>query len=371
MPVDADDVPAAMDLPPAPADTLPAMPHPAMLHRLRHVPRPEAVAAVASLGVSVGLLAVKFAAYALTSSAAVYSDALEGVVNVLASGFAAYALVLAHQPADADHPYGHGKIEFLSAAFEGGMILLAAVLMLARAARVAATGEAPTALGWGAVLMAAAGAVNGAVGWSLVRLGRRRGAMVLEADGHHLLTDAATSAGVVLALLLVRATGRAWVDPLAAAGLGLFVGFTGLRLLRSAGGRLMDKQDADDEALLGRLLDAHLPAASSSSSSPPAGRSDPPICSYHKLRHRHAGREHWVDFHVRVPASLDVAEGHRVASLLERELQAALPPCHATAHVEPCGDPACPACAAGETERHDPAYRSDHDVRNATPRSDP
>src|SRR5215212_5977956 len=104
-----------------------------MLRGVRNIPRPEFVAAAASVAVSVVLLAIKFAAYYMTGSAAIFSDALESIVNVVASVVAAWSLFLAHQPADAQHPYGHGKVEFLSAGFEGGMILIAAIVIVGRA----------------------------------------------------------------------------------------------------------------------------------------------------------------------------------------------------------------------------------------------
>lgn len=302
--------------------------------RLRHVPSAERTAAAVSLGVGIALLAIKFLAYALTGSAAVFSDALESIVNVLASGFAAWALVQAHQPADEDHPYGHGKAEFLSAAFEGGMILLAALLILAKAAETFYVGAAVERVGRGAVLVGVAGLVNGIVGGFLIRVGRRQGSMTLEADGRHLLTDAVTSAAVLFALLAVKFTGVGWIDPLIAAAVAIYIAWTGLDLVAGATAGLMDRQDSADEALLRSLLDAHVG---------PAGL-EPRVCSYHKLRHRHAGRFHWVDFHVRVPADWDVDRGHRVASTLEREMEAALGEGRATAHVEPCHDPACGVC---------------------------
>ena len=314
-----------------------------MPSRLRHVPRPERTAAAVSLAVGVGLLGIKFLAYALTGSAAVFSDALESIVNVMASGFAAWALVLAHQPADEDHPYGHGKAEFLSAAFEGGMILLAALVILAKAADTLVAGADVERIGRGAILVAVAGLVNGGVGGFLIRVGRRQGSMTLEADGRHLLTDAVTSAAVLAALLGVGLTGRAWIDPAVAAAVALYIGWTGLRLISPAAAGLMDRQDAADEALLRSLLDAHVGAAGAS----------PAVCSYHKLRHRHAGRFHWVDFHVRVPAHWDVARGHQVASLLEREMERALGEGNATAHIEPCREASCAVCgdAGREGER--------------------
>ena len=142
---------------------------------LRNVPRPELIAVVTSVVVSVALLVIKFVAYYLTGSAAVFSDALESVVNVIASMFAAYSLFLAHQPADEQHPYGHGKVEFMSAGFEGGMILLAAFLIIVRAIQAFVQGPHVTSLDAGLVLMAVAAVVNGVVGMRLVAAGKRRG----------------------------------------------------------------------------------------------------------------------------------------------------------------------------------------------------
>src|SRR5512138_927150 len=154
-----------------------------MLRLLRNVPRPELTAAAASLGISILLLVLKFIAYYLTGSAAVFSDALESIVNVLASAFAAYSLFLAHQPADEQHPYGHGKIEFLSAGFEGGMIILAALVIVARTIEGIVHGVHVQQLQAGILIMTAAGAINGALGFLLLRSGRRRKSLTLEADG--------------------------------------------------------------------------------------------------------------------------------------------------------------------------------------------
>src|SRR5688500_11120440 len=143
-----------------------------MLPSLRHVPRAEAFAAATSVLVSAVLLAVKFTAYYLTDSAAVFSDALESIVNVIASLVATYSLLLAHQPADAQHPYGHGKVEFLSAGFEGGMILVAAAVIAFRAVEEMLVGPGAHELDVRLVLVGAAGAVNGAVGLLLLQAGR-------------------------------------------------------------------------------------------------------------------------------------------------------------------------------------------------------
>jgi cation diffusion facilitator family transporter len=306
-----------------------------MLRWFRHVPKPEMNAAAMSVGVSVLLLVLKFVAYYLTGSMAVFSDALESIVNVLASSFAAYSLMLAHQPADAQHPYGHGKVEFMSAGFEGGMILLAALLILARAIQELFVGPAITAVDSGLILMVIAGCVNGAVGLYLIRAGRRAGSVTLAADGKHLLSDAVTSVAVVIALVLVKLTGWRTIDSIAAMVVAVYLGYLAWDLLSQSAAGLMDKQDEADGRVLRGILDAHLA---------PAGK-PPLICSYHKLRHRHSGRYHWIDFHIMVPADWNVAHGHEVASSIEWEIEKTLGG-NATAHVEPCVDEKCSACGS-------------------------
>ena len=294
----------------------------------------ERRAAILSLGVSVALMAVKFVAYFVTGSSAIFSDALESIVNVLASALALYSIVLAHAPADARHPYGHGKVEFLSAAFEGGMILLAALVITGRAVEQLLRGAQLQRLDVGLALTGGAMLVNALVGTLVLRAGRRHGSIALEADGRHLLGDAVTTAGVLVALGLVRLTGVSWIDSLGALLVAIYISRTGYVLLRRATAGLMDEQDVEDERLLRSILDAHV-----SPDGPP-----PRICSYHKLRHRHSGRYHWVDFHIMVPARWTIDRGHQVASALEYEIERALGEANATAHVEPCADETCLGC---------------------------
>jgi cation diffusion facilitator family transporter len=301
---------------------------------LKHVPSAEVAAVLASVIVSTVLLGAKFTAYFMTGSTAVFSDAVESIVNVVAAGFAAYSLFLAHQPADEEHPYGHGKVEFLSAGFEGGMIVIAALVILARTIEELVRGPKIEQLNVGILIMAVAGVINGLLGLVLVRSGKKRKSMTLEADGKHLLTDAITSVVVLAALGLVKLSGWAYVDPIAALIVAGYIAVIGARLLRQSAAGLMDEQDRADDLLLKGLLDAHLA---------PSGK-EPRICSYHKLRHRHAGRYHWVDFHIMLPGQMSVAEGHRIASAIEYEIELALKEGNATAHIEPCVDPQCAGC---------------------------
>ena len=304
---------------------------------LLHVPRIDARAAIMSFVAAVALLTLKFIAYFLTNSSAIFSDALESIANVAAAGFALYALHMAHRPPDHDHPYGHGKIEFLSAGFEGSMILTAALVAVLRAAdAILHKADLHTdSVGIGLGLLGIALVVNAIIGVSLVRVGRRSGSVTLEADGRHLLSDAVTSVAAIGGLVVVRLTGWNYADPIAALVVAGYIGYTGVKLMRGAVGGLMDQQDEKDEKLIRSILDAHLG---------PGGKL-PWICSYHKLRHRHSGRYHWVDFHLMMPPHWDVRRGHLVASAIEDEIEEALGIGNATAHIEPCNDPACIWCA--------------------------
>jgi cation diffusion facilitator family transporter len=305
---------------------------------LKHVPRIEATAALISICAGFLMLGIKFGAYFLTGSTAIFADALEGVVNVTTSIFATYALTLAHRPADLDHPYGHGKIEFFSAGFEGGMILLAAGVAIAKAGEMVLRHQSlrMDRLGFGLVLMVIALVVNGMVGAYLIRTGKKNSSLTLEADGRHLISDAITSAAALATLIFVRATGWSLADPIGAFVVSLYIASIGISLLRRSASGLMDEQDVQDTAMLRGILDAHVG---------PDG-TDPRICSYHKLRHRHSGRYHWVDFHMMVPGWWNIEKAHRAASTIEYEIEQALNEGNATAHVEPCHEVDCPTCAA-------------------------
>jgi cation diffusion facilitator family transporter len=295
----------------------------------------EQRAAMLSLVTAVALLGIKFSAYFLTRSAAIFSDALESIVNVVAAAFALYSLHVAHRPADRDHPYGHGKIEFLSAGFEGGMILLAAVVIVVQSLDLLINGTGHLRQGWlGVGLIALAMGVNGVVGVFLIQVGRRQSSLTLVADGKHLLMDAISSLAVIVGLLIVVLTDWQAADPIVAMLVAVYIAWMGGKLLRQAAAGLMDRQDEADTKMLEGILDSHIG---------PQGRL-PHICSYHKLRHRHSGRYHWVDFHILVPADLNIEQGHHIASAIEYEIEQALRIGNATAHVEPCTGRECEGC---------------------------
>ncbi|MGA2439960.1 MAG: cation diffusion facilitator family transporter [Tepidisphaeraceae bacterium] len=295
-----------------------------------------------SLVVGAVLLVIKFAAYFLTGSQAIFSDALENVTNVMTAGFAVYSIRLAHRPADADHPYGHGKIEFFSAGFEGSMVLLASAVIAGKIALSWLSREQLLIqrLDIGLALMSVALLVNGALGLSLWIRGRKNKALTLEAGGIHLMVDALDSVAVLAAIAIVRLTGWRWVDTAGALAVAVYIAILGLRLLKRSAAGLMDEQDPNERRQLQKILDSHLG---------PAGK-EPKICSYHKLRFRHSGRNCWVDFHVMVPKWWNIEQGHRVASAIEHEIELAMGEANATAHVEPCEDAQCAQCGQAGAE---------------------
>ena len=297
-------------------------------------PRVRLRAAAISLAVSVVLLGAKYQAYLMTGSTAILSDALESIVNVAAAVFALCGLVFAGRPADRNHPYGHGKIEFFSAAFEGGLIAFAAVVIVYEVVQSLIRGVEVRRLEAGLLVVLAAGLVNLALGLFLVRTGRRYSSLALVADGQHVLSDFYTSAGIVVGLVLVRVTGIAWLDPVVAAVVALNLMWTGYRLVRHAAGGLLDEEDP---ALLNRLL-AVL-----------RGRVGRGVIRIHHLRAIREGRFHHVDAHLVVPEFWTVEQAHELAESLAREVMLDVGVEGELAfHTDPCHRVYCAMCDLGD-----------------------
>ena len=287
-------------------------------------------AGMLSLVVGIALLAAKYCAYLLTGSTAVLSDALESIVNVAAALFALGGLAFAGMPADRNHPYGHGKIEFFSAVFEGGLIAFAAVLIVYQAAISLIYGVEIRQLDAGLAITLGAGLANLALGLFLIRTGRKVESITLVADGKHVISDFWTSLGVVVGLLLVRVTGIVWFDPIVAAIVGFNLAWAGLQLVREAGGGLLDEEDT---GLLERLIGAMN-----------ATRIDG-IIRVHNLRAIRAGRFNHVDAHLVVPEFWTVQSAHRAADAFEAEVIAS---CgirgEINFHTDPCRQVYCATC---------------------------
>jgi cation diffusion facilitator family transporter len=276
------------------------------------------------------LLAVKFAAYALTGSNAVLSDAFESIVNVTAAGFALYTIWIAAHPADASHPYGHGKAEAFSAGFEGGLILLAGGAILWGAVPALWVPTPLAHLDAGLLLIAGAGGVNLVLGSILVRTGRETGSVALEADGQHLLSDSVTTAGVLIGLGIVRFTGWLWVDPVVAIVVALHLLRVGAGLVQQAVANLMDQAD---------------PAILESIASALAGARRPGWIEVHNLRSWRTGNFHHVDFHLTLPRFWDLEQAHQAGDSVSAAVQAALAgSADVIVHLDPCVPDCCSYC---------------------------
>lgn len=284
-----------------------------------------------SLGVGGAVCAGKFVAAGLTGSTALLSDALESIVNVVAAALLLYAVYVAARPADRDHPYGHGKVEFFSAGVEGALIAVAAVTIVYQAALDLVRGPDLRRLDLGIGLSAGLALVNAALGVYLVRVGRRTGSEAVVADGRHVLTDVVTTAGVVAGLCAVHATGWPRLDPLVAVAVALSILRTGWVLLRGAVGGLMDEADV-------RLL-APICAALERE------REDSWI-DVHSLRSFRSGAVQHTDLHLAVPRYFDADRLHAMSErVTDVIVEAAGRPGDVIVHFDPCRPRQCPGCA--------------------------
>lgn len=276
------------------------------------------------------ILGAKFVGWMLTESQTVLSDAMESIVNVVAALALVFAVRFSSRPADEDHPYGHGKIEFVTSAVEGGAIAIAALLIVTQAAVALAEGRAPRNLDVGMAIVAGAGLANCALGFYLVRVGSREHSAALVADGHHVLSDFWTSAGAVAGLFLVKITGLAWIDPVAAILVACQLLLTGWRLMRASARGLMDELDPEVVGAMARALEA-------------ARR--PGVIEVHDLRAINVGGRRHVDLHVVVPEFWQVEEAHSSLDDYERRTIAAHPtPAELQFHMDPCERAYCRRC---------------------------
>jgi cation diffusion facilitator family transporter len=277
-----------------------------------------------SLIVGLIMLVGKMTAYLMTHSAAIFSDAAESVVHVVAVAFASFSLRLSTRPAAPKFLYGYERITFFSAGFEGAMIIVAAIAIVFEAVRRWTAGLQLENLGAGTLLVLLAGIINAALGYYLLRIGRRTNSMILEADGKHVLTDSWTSFGVVGGLGLVLLTGWKPFDPLVAIIVAVNILWSGGRLVWGSAMGLLDYSDPSAGHKIRDTLDT--------------------ICSelaiqYHGVRFRTTGYRHIVEVHVLFPQATSVGEAHRLATILEERLPAELGmPAEVVTHLESLED---------------------------------
>jgi len=286
--------------------------------------------ALLSIVAGSALLGLKYLSYVLSGSVALKSDAIESIVNVVAALFALGAVVFAGKPADKEHPYGHGKIEHFSAAFEGGLISLAAVFILLEAAKGFIYGVEFKDLGKGLAVNLLAGALNGLLGWVMLKQGRRTRSRALEADGHHILSDFWTTIGIAIGLIAVKLTGFKWFDPFMAMVVGLLLARTGFRLVKESSQALLDMEDPE---VLTKVLAAMNRVRTGD------------IIALHEMRTFRSGRYTHVDVHIVVPEYYPVRQAHDLCEEFgKRALVDGTIEGEVHTHVDPCGRMYCDRC---------------------------
>jgi cation diffusion facilitator family transporter len=290
-------------------------------------------AALISLIIGVLMFFGKMGAYLLTRSTAVLSDAMESVVHIFATGFAFYSLHLSTKPPDSGHPYGHGKVEYFSAGFEGAMIIIAAISIIAYAVKDIIFGTHLEQLDTGAVIILGASIINAVLGVYLIRTGRKTKSLVLIADGKHVLTDSYTSIGAFIALILVLWTGIIQIDAIIAVIMALNILWTGKNLVRESVGGLMNETDTETLKEIARALEE-------------IRRKDKNLIDLHLLRYWRSGNRYFVDFHLTIPYFLTVVQSHELSHKLDGMFKIIF---HTNdvellSHIEPCEPTCCVIC---------------------------
>lgn len=276
--------------------------------------------AIGSIFVGFAVLGLKAAAYWITGSVALLSDALESTVNVATAFAALIAIRIAAKPADAEHPYGHHKAEFFSAVIEGVMIIIAALLIFREAYQgftEPMTIDAPVG---GLVVNMVATGINGLWAWVLITRGRTNKSPALVADGKHLVTDVLTSFGIVTGLILAVLTGWWILDPLMAILVAVHILWSGSKIVKESVSGLLDEAVSEQT-----LADIRKIIASKADGAMEA----------HDLRTRHAGVATFIDFHLVVPGETTVFQAHEICDRIEKALQEFLEDAKVTIHVEP------------------------------------
>ncbi len=278
-----------------------------------------------SIAAALVTIVLKTTAYLLTDSVGLLSDAVESLVNLAGGIMALMMLKIAARPADEDHAYGHSKAEYFSSGVEGTLILLAAG-SIAYAASLRLLHPKPLEqVGVGLAVSAAASVINLVVALVILRAGKRRNSITLEANAHHLLTDVWTSVGVVVAIGAVYLTGWTWLDPVVALVVAANIVWTGVGIVRRSVAGLMDTAvSPQDLATINTVLHSHEAAGA----------------RFHNLRTRQAGARKFINFDVLVPGAWTVQQGHDLVEIIEQEIRQGLPDSTIFTHLEPLEDPA-------------------------------
>ena len=276
------------------------------------------------------LTVVKFYTFYITHSSAILSDALESIINIVAGIFVLVSIWMTSKPPDENHPYGHGKIEYFSAGFEGALIIIAAIGIFKIGLEHLLTPHQLPNIDAGLLLLGGTAIINLILGFGLIRVGKQTNSITLSADGKHILTDVYTSVGVVLGLIIVRITGFLWVDGAIACLVGLNILFTGGKLIQQSIAGLMDKSDPKLLDRIAALISYHKQKY---------------WIDIHQLRAWRAGDLIHIDLHLVLPRDFSLVKAHdevlklevMLANNFEQKISVLV-------HMDPCDQPECKVC---------------------------
>ena len=302
------------------------------------------LAITSSFVIGLILMGVKFYAFRLTHSSAILSDALESIINVIASAFATACIIVSAKPPDKSHPYGHGKIEYFAAGFEGALIILAAIgIFKVGWMHIRSSAPLPN-LDQGLFILLAASVINLVLGLALVRVGSKTESLPLIADGKHILTDVYTSGGMLIGLLLVHLTQIYWLDGVIAALIGVNILITGFHLVRQSVAGLMNATDPFLLQEIAALLDKQ--------------RQTQQI-DIHKLRAWRSGSQVHIDFHLILPGYFTLEQAHGESDRLETMINEHFKhQSTALIHLDPCTDKNCPVCTLKHCKTRQAGYHA-------------
>lgn len=292
-------------------------------------------AATLSLTVGIGMFIFKFSAYLITGSAAIFSDAAESVVHVLATSMALYSIILSSRPPDKNHLYGHGNVEYFSAGIEGALIVIAALVIIHEAVSDIIRGPELQKLGIGIIIISAAGIINLFLGFYLVKTGKKTNSLTLIADGKHVLTDSYTSIGVIIGITLVLLTDIVYLDPILAIAVALNILVTGYKLIRESIGGLMNETNPE---LLKQITEKLISIRKSF------------YIDIHELRFWKSGDDLFIDFHLTLPYYFNIKESHLEEEYITDEIKTRLTNAQLKIHLDYCVPELCRYCEFKECQ---------------------
>lgn len=293
-------------------------------------------AAVVSLIGGIVVFLIKLAAYLVTDSTAIFSDAAESIINIVASSIALYSIILSAKPADKDHPYGHGKVEYFSAGFEGLLIAIAGIAIIYSGIEKIILGAEPAKLGIGILLLGLTAVINLSLSLYLNTVGKKTNSLTIIADSKHIQADVLTSVGIILGLIIVILTDIPIFDPIIAIFVALNILFTGFKLVRESVGGLMNEVDSDTmEIISSKILEIRKPE----------------WIDIHELRFWKSANNTFIDFHMVLPFYFTIKEAHKSDELVLAEMKQILPGTQVKIHMDYCDYHLCKFCEYNDCKK--------------------